>query len=168
MRFSALIIILFSFYSLAFSQSSEKRISDFRDIYWGAPLDSTYRSGFKVKFEKDKLSSEKNAYLIPGDKMKIGSVDLNRVNYVFNDKNNLFKVLLEGPKNQSEFMTFIIEHKFGPYQKDIIDKTEVRTWKIQDVIITMYLHEFRDFQVYFESDWKAAADYEKNINVKDF
>lgn len=167
MRLSAVIIALFSFCSLAFSQSSE-RISDFRDIYWGAPLDSTYRGGFQINFERDKTSSEKNAYKIPGDKMKIGSVDLNRINYVFNDDRKMYKVFLEGPKDQSQYMSFIIEHKFGNYQKELIDDTEVRTWKVQDVIITMYLHEFRDFQVYFESDWEAAEAYEENTSVEDF
>lgn len=167
MRFSAVIIALFSFYCVAFAQT-EERITDFRDIYWGTSLDSTYRSGFKVNFTKDKTSPEQDAYSIPGDKMKIGSVDLNRVNYIFNDEDKFYRVLLEGPRSQTDYMTFIIEHKFGDYKKEIIDKTEVRTWTVQDVKITMYLHEFRDFQVYFESDWEVAQAYEENTNVEDF
>ncbi|MEX0812278.1 MAG: hypothetical protein WD048_08680 [Chitinophagales bacterium] len=167
MKFSALIILLFSFYSVALGQSKD-RITDFREIYWGTPLDSTYRSGFQVNFEIDKTSPEKKAYKIPGDNMKIGSVDLNRINYIFNGEKKLYKILLEGPREQAQYMTFIIEHKFGDYDKEIIDNTEVRTWKVQDVIITMYLHEFRDFQVYFESDWEAAEAYEENTSVEDF
>lgn len=167
MKFSALLILTFTIAFSAFSQNQE-RITDFREIYWGTSLDSTYRSGYQVNFQKDKTSPEDKAYTIPGDNMKIGSVELNRVNYIFNSDKKLYKILLEGPKEQSDYMTFIIEHKFGKYDEETIDDTKLRTWSVKDVTITMYLHEFRDFQVFFESDWEAAEAYEKNTHVQDF
>jgi hypothetical protein len=150
-------------------QMKDASVTDFRDIPWGAKLDSAYKKDSKVEFLKDNTLSLKNAYTVRGDEMAIGNVRLNRLNYVFNDDNRFFKVAAEGPKTDFEQMKFILTYKFGqPVNERVVGVTTVYQWLVRDVTFTLKQNQFLTFELSIESSWQDAEAYKKNISVNDF
>jgi hypothetical protein len=98
----------------------------------GAFKDSLFVKGKKVEFVKDKSSLIKNAYIIPNDDMTIGNVKLNKVNYIFNDDGRFVKVYLEGPKEQTDQMKFILDYKFGAFKNESkVDNVSYKQWLVK-------------------------------------
>ena len=145
------------------------RVSSFRDIVWGSYIDSVMIDGAEVKFERSKGSDFDNAYEIFNDKMMLGNVEMNQVNYIFNEEGRFYKVYLKGRKDQTEEMKFILEYKFGsPDNTWKVDELNYTQWIIADVTFTLAEHEFHTFDLVIESDWQAAEAYRKNTSVEDF
>ncbi|MCS6819260.1 MAG: hypothetical protein RMJ53_04790 [Chitinophagales bacterium] len=156
--------------TFSFSQSKDAAtVTDFRDIYWGAKLDSIYRDGQKLEFIKDRSTTLKNAYVLKGDPMNIGNVRLNKLVYIFNDDNRFYKVFMEGPKEDFEQMKFILKYKFGEHVNErTLDNVTLYQWLVRDVTFTLKQYEFLRFELIIESSWQDAEAYKKNTNVKDF
>lgn len=151
----------------AFAQ--ETNVTSFRNMPWGAFRDSMYVKGKKVEFVKDKSSLIKNAYTIPNDDMTIGSVKLNKLIYIFNDENRFVKVYMEGPKEQTEQMKFILDYKFGAFKNESkVDNVAYKQWLVKDVTFTLGEFDYLKFEVKIESNWQASEAYKKNTTVDDF
>jgi hypothetical protein len=151
----------------AFAQ--ETNVTSFRGMAWGAFRDSIFVKGKKVDFVKDKASLIKNAYSIPNDDMTIGNVKLNKLLYIFNDDNRLVKVYMEGPKEQTEQMKFILDYKFGEHKNESkVDNVAYKQWLVKDVTFTLGEYDYLKFEVKIESNWQASEAYKKNTTVDDF
>ncbi|MFN8294508.1 MAG: hypothetical protein U0T72_12355 [Chitinophagales bacterium] len=164
-------ILLVGFFSLqGFSQSADgATVTDFRNIYWGAKLDSIYRDGQKIEFIKERTMNLKNAFVLKGDAMNVGNVRLNKLIYIFNDENRFVKVYSEGPKEDFEQMKFILKYKFGePVNERTLDGVTMYQWLVRDVTFTLKQYEFLRFELIIESSWQDAEAYKKNTSVKDF
>lgn len=164
-------ILLVGFFSLqGFSQSADgASVTDFRNIYWGAKLDSIYRDGQKIEFIKERTMNLKNAFVLKGDAMNVGNVRLNKLIYIFNDENRFVKVYSEGPKEDFEQMKFILKYKFGePVNERTLDGVTMYQWLVRDVTFTLKQYEFLRFELIIESSWQDAEAYKKNTSVKDF
>ncbi|MBX2902592.1 MAG: hypothetical protein KF872_03470 [Chitinophagales bacterium] len=164
-------ILLVGFFSLqGFSQSADgASVTDFRNIYWGAKLDSIFRDGQKLEFIKERTMNLKNAFVLKGDAMNIGNVRLNKLIYIFNDENRFVKVYSEGPKEDFEQMKFILKYKFGePVNERTLDGVTMYQWLVRDVTFTLKQYEFLRFELIIESSWQDAEAYKKNTSVKDF
>ena len=164
-------ILLVGFFSLqGFSQSAEgATVTDCRNIYWGAKLDSIYRDGQKLEFIKERTMNLKNAFVLKGDVMNIGNVRLNKLIYIFNDENRFVKVYSEGPKEDFEQMKFILKYKFGESVNErTLDGVTMYQWLVRDVTFTLKQYEFLRFELIIESSWQDAEAYKKNTSVKDF
>lgn len=164
-------ILLVGFFSLqGFSQSADgATVTDFRNIYWGAKLDSIYRDGQKIEFIKERTMNLKNAFVLKGDVMNIGNVRLNKLIYIFNDENRFVKVYSEGPKEDFEQMKFILKYKFGESVNErTLDGVTMYQWLVRDVTFTLKQYEFLRFELIIESSWQDAEAYKKNTSVKDF
>lgn len=144
-------------------------VTEFRDIFWGAKLDSIYRDGQKVEFIRDKALNVKNAFVVKGDPMNIGNVRLNKLAYIFNDDNRFYKVFAEGPKEDFEQMKFILKYKFGEHANErTVDGVTMYQWLVRDVTFTLKQYEFLRFDLTIESSWQDADAYKKNTSVNDF
>lgn len=154
----------------AFSQSGESlAVPDFREIFWGAKLDSVYRDGQKMTFIKDNSMNLKNAFVLKGDEMNIGNVRLNKLIYIFNDENRFTKVYMEGPKEDFVQMKFILKYKFGEHVNErVLDGVTMYQWLVRDVTFTLKQYEYLRFELVIESSWQDAEAYKKNTSVKDF
>ena len=163
--FTVLTFILFAIGASA----QETNVTSFRNMPWGAFRDSLYVKGKKIDFVKDKSSLTKNAYTIPNDDMTIGSVKLNRINYIFNDEGRFVKVYIEGSKEQADQMKFILDYKFGGYKNESkVDNVAYKQWLVKDVTFTLGEYDFLKFEVKIESNWQASEAYKKNTSVDDF
>ena len=150
--FTVLTFILFAIGASA----QETNVTSFRNMPWGAFRDSLYVKGKKIDFVKDKSSLTKNAYTIPNDDMTIGSVKLNRINYIFNDEGRFVKVYIEGSKEQADQMKFILDYKFGGYKNESkVDNVAYKQWLVKDVTFTLGEYDFLKFEVKIESNWQA-------------
>ena len=161
------VFALLFFAAGAFAQ--ETNVTSFRNMPWGAFRDSMYVKDKKIEFVKDKSSLTKNAYIIPNDDMSIGNVKLNRINYIFNDEGRFVKVYIEGPKEQSEQMKFILDYKFGTFKNESrVDNVSYKQWLVKDVTFTLGEYDYLKFEVKIESNWQASEAYKKNTSVDDF
>lgn len=169
------IITLLFVVSLVYSnaQGALERIEGFRDFTWGSHVDSVYSNGNKVTFtpaNKVDLLNGGKFYTIPNENLMIGSVKLTNIYYVFSDKTNrLYKVILEGKKQDVEKMDFIVDYKYGKHVNELIDDDKVsKQWIVADVTLSLYNFNYNKFEFELLSDWEAAEDYKKNTNVMDF
>jgi hypothetical protein len=159
---------------LASAQTKTQRIEGFRDFTWGSHIDSIFRDGSPVKFNKvernDANENDGHYYTIKGDNMYIGNVALTNIYYVFSKKDNrLFKVLLEGKKQDTEQMRFIVDFKYGEsVNEGTVDDKILKQWLVRDVYITLREFSFNKFELELRSDWQAAQAYKKNTSVSDF
>lgn len=165
-----LLLVLISFSTLTPEAESQiDRVSNFRDIIWGSSLDSVVVNGATVEFTKVKESDFENAYELFNDKLTIGNVELKKIEYIFNDENRFYKVFLQGKKDQTDEMAFILEYKFGSEDNSwSVEDIEYRQWIIADVTFTLAEHKYHNFDLVIESDWQSAEAYRKNTSVEDF
>jgi hypothetical protein len=151
------------------AESQVDRVSSFRDIVWGSSLDSVIVNGATLDFTKVKESDFENAYELFNDKLAIGNVGLKKIEYIFNEDNRFYKVFLQGQKDQTEEMAFILEFKFGSADNQWnVEDIEYRQWIIADVTFTLAEHRYHNFDLVIESDWQSAEAYRKNTSVEDF
>lgn len=161
--------------SLAMAQPSSAtandKVPDFRDIKWGEHVDSVFKDGEKVNFVKVDDAMNENSYKIPGDDMTIGTVKLQKINYIFNEDNRFKKVFIRGEPKHLADMEFILNYKFGePTNQQSLGYVNLKTWKVGNVVFT--LSDFKDEKTFFtltiESKWENEAAHKRNINVDDF
>jgi hypothetical protein len=146
-----------------------KPITDFRDIYWGSILDSTYIGSNKVEFKFEKEVKNEKFYTIENEKMEIGSVTLKKIYYVFDKENRFFKVLLEGDKKDVQAMNFILEYKYGkPLNEEKTDEIEYFEWLVKGIKVLLAEYSVNKFEVMFTNNIEAVENYKKNTNVDDF
>ena len=101
--------------------------------------------------------------------MTIGNVKLNKLVYLFNDDNRFVKVYMEGPKEQTEQMKFILDYKFGEHKNESkVDNVAYKQWLVKDVTFTLGEFDYLKFEVKIESNWQASEAYKKNTTVDDF
>ena len=151
------------------ASAQETNVTSFRNMPWGAYRDSLFVKGKKIEFTKDKSSLIKNAYIINNDDMSIGNVKLTKVIYIFNDEGRFVKVYLEGPKEQSDQMRFILDYKFGTHKNESrVDNVSYKQWLVKDVTFTLGEYDYLKFEVKIESNWQASEAYKKNTTVDDF
>jgi hypothetical protein len=151
------------------ASAQETNVTSFRNMPWGAYRDSLFVKGKKIDFAKDKSSLIKNAYIINNDYMSIGNVKLTKVIYIFNDEGRFVKVYLEGPKEQSDQMRFILDYKFGTHKNESrVDNVSYKQWLVKDVTFTLGEYDYLKFEVKIESNWQASEAYKKNTTVDDF
>ncbi len=151
-------------------QQREAIVPGFRGILWGTHIDSVIVNGEKAQFIKAEDAPIPRAYRLSGDDLTIGAVELDKLYYVFNNKNRFTKVYMEANKKFLEDMLFILKYKFGP-PTDQRDLGHVRLyeWRIDGVNFT--LSEFKDrptFILTIESNWEYVERIRKNVNVPDF
>ncbi len=155
------------------AQNVPDRIEGFRDFKWGSHVDSIYINGNKVIFtpaNKVDLLNGGKFYTVNNDDLTIGSIGLTNIYYVFSDKTNrLYKVILEGKKQNVEEMDFIVDYKYGKHVNELVDDDKVsKQWIVADVTLSLYNFNYNKFEFELLSDWEAAEAYKKNINVSDF
>lgn len=144
-------------------------VVDFRNITWGAHKDSIVSDGKKLEFVRDRNSLQKNAYMIPGDELTIGSAKLNHIDYLFNEENRFYKVWMEGGFDQLETMEFILTYKFGDAKNESdVDGVHYKQWLVKDVIFTLAVFGETRFELTIESRFQVSLDYKKNTSVDDF
>jgi hypothetical protein len=164
-----IVSVLFLVAFAAGAMAQETNVTSFRNMPWGAFRDSMYVKGKKIDFIKDKGSLMKNAYIIANDDMTIGNVKLTKIDYLFNDDNRFTKVYIEGPKEQTDQMKFILDYKFGEHKNESrVDNVSYRQWLVKDVTFTLGEFDYIKFELKIESNWQAAEAYKKNISVDDF
>lgn len=162
--------LLFFLFLSATGQSTQE-VTDFRDIKWGNHKDSVFRDGEKVNFRKVKNGVEPNSYMIANDKMNIGTVEFEKIQYIFNEDNRFKKVFMQAERSFLADMKFILSYKFG--DPDRVQKTgyvTVKTWRIGDVNFTLsdFKNDRNIFTLTIESNWEESAEIKKNKRVDDF
>src|ERR1700679_3649799 len=139
------VLFFFIFAMGAFAQ--ETNVASFRGMPWGAYRDSIIVKDKKIEFVKDKSSLTKNAYTILNDDMKIGSVKLTKLNYIFDDDNRFVKVYMEVIKDQAEQMKFIFDYKFGEHKNESkVDNISYKQWLVKNVTFTLGEHDHLIFE----------------------
>lgn len=165
----SLFVLFCSFAAFSAGPAGDEKVNDFRDIFWGAAKDSIWRDGQKVEFKRDPNAVQKNVYIIPNDNMNLGAVKLNKVNYIFNDENRFYKVLLESDIKTYDEIFFILNYKFGDFKNESnVDNVHYIQWLVKDVTFTLAKYENSRVELIIESNWQASEDYKKNTSVSDF
>jgi hypothetical protein len=101
--------------------------------------------------------------------MTIGAVKVDKILYIFNDENRLYKVFVQGTLEQVEQMKFILTYKYGDYRNEsFVDDSHIMQWLVKDVTFTLKEINKSRFELTIESNWQASADYKKNTSVDDF
>ncbi|MBP7477081.1 MAG: hypothetical protein KA797_01050 [Chitinophagales bacterium] len=146
-----------------------KPITDFRDIFWGSTLDSTYKGENKVDFKFDKEQKEEKYYTLDNEDMTIGSVTMKKIYYIFDKENRFTKVLMEGDKKDVQAMNFILEFKYGkPLNEEKTDEIEYYEWLVKGVKVILAEHSVNKFEVVISNNMEAIENYKKNTHVEDF
>jgi hypothetical protein len=165
----SLVIVFASFTAFCAGPAGDEKVNDFRQIFWGAVKDSIWRDGTKVEFKRDGNSLTKNAYIIPNDNLTLGAVKLTNINYIFNDENRFYKVLITSDIKTYDEIFFILNYKFGDYKNESnVDNVHYIQWLVKDVTFTLAKYENSRVELIIESNWQASEDYKKNTNVSDF
>lgn len=146
-------------------------LSEFRKIPWGTPLDSIYINGAKPTFVKtsDFGKSESNAFYIENDDLMIGTVQLQKILYVFTNDSALSRVVLIGDKKKFGEMKYIISYKFG--EPTIEDKSDGYdcVWDLDDCKVRLSFYNDQNvFTVNFYSDYELSNSKKVNREVDDF
>jgi hypothetical protein len=168
-----LTILFVAIITISSAQTDLSRIEGFRDFKWGSHVDSVMRDGQKLSFTpatKVDLLNGGKFYTLANDDLVLGSIQLNNIYYIFSDKTNrLYKVILEGKKNDVEQMDFIVDYKYGKHVNEAIDDDKIsKQWIVADVTLSLFNFNYNKFEFELSSDWEAAEAYEKNTTIKDF
>lgn len=149
-------------------------LTDFRKIKWGTHVDSIYVDGAKVDLTKAPEMAEKNAYVIKNDNLTLGTVSLQNLYYVFNQRGRFIGVMMigrrefEGRKQLGE-MKYILTYKFGNSELREIPGAIQYYWMVDDVRITLNDEESVGlFTVEFYSDFERSESKKINMSVDDF
>lgn len=161
-------LLFFTFQGFA---QDKAKVTDFRNIKWSTHKDSVFRNGEKVNFVKVENGVAENAYRIPNDDMNIGTVQFEKIHYIFNDNNRFKKVFMQAGQDFLADMEFILNYKFGkPDKVQNLGYVNIKNWNLDNVTFT--LSEFKNnreiFTLSLESQWERSANFEENINVEDF
>ena len=165
------LLLLLTLTAMAYSgfSAESEGVLDFRNIFWGTPIDSVWRDGKKLEFIKDRNSLIKNAYTLAGDDLTIGAVKLEKVLYIFNEENRFYRVFLQGAVEQEEEIKFILTYKFGDFRNEsFVDDSHIMQWLVKDVTFTLKEINKSRFELTIESSWQASENYKKNTSVDDF
>ena len=170
MRIASLLVFLLMFTTSGFTQEKAK-VTDFRSIGWSTHKDSVFRSGEKVNFIEVENGVEKNAYRIPNDDMTIGTVEFDKLHYIFNENDRFKKVFMQADQTYLADMEFILNYKFGkPDKVQNLGYVSIKNWNLENSTFT--LSKFKNnrdiFTLSLKSQWERSANYEENINVDDF
>lgn len=159
--------VSFATFSMAQTQTT---VPDFRDISWGTHKDSVVIDGRNINFVEVEEGPDPNSYRIPNDNMKIGTVKLEKLHYIFNGDGRFKKVFVTAPRQYLEDMEFILGYKFGePSKVRRLGYVTIKDWKIGDVVFTLSEFSNREFfSLTIESNWEYSAKRRENMNVKDF
>ena len=168
-----LTIVFVAVLAISSAQTDLSRIEGFRDFKWGSHVDSIMRDGKQVIFTpatKVDLLNGGKFYTLANDNLVLGSIKLNNIYYVFSDKTNrLYKVILEGKKNDVEQMDFIVDYKYGSHVNEAVDDDKIsKQWIVADVTLSLFNFNYNKFEFELASDWEAAEAYKKNTSVNDF
>jgi hypothetical protein len=146
-------------------------LSEFRKIQWGTRMDSILINGVKPVFLKatEFGKSESNAFYIENDDLSIGTIQLQKILYVFTIDSALSRVVLVGDKKKFGEMKYIIAYKFGePVIEDKQDGYDC-VWSLDECKIRLSF--FNDQQVFttnFYSDYENSYSKKVNRSVDDF
>lgn len=157
--------------SLVGNAQKSANVPDFREIEWGAHIDSVFIDGEKINFVKIPEATESNSYKIPKDKMKIGTVELEKLHYIFNEKDRFKKVFMQGEKDYLSDMEFILSYKFGkPSTVRNLGYVKLKEWTVGNVVFTLsaFSNKRDIFTVTIESNWEQGERYRENMKVDDF
>lgn len=148
-----------------------KQIKGFRSLNWLDKKDSVYINGEKVVFTLDREASEPNSFYLDNDKSTIGSCRLSSINYVFNEDNQLNKVVLKGTNEYFDDFKSILINKLG-VPKDVstfsVDLS-VLEWRVADTNVKLTDSQGGEFfTCIIESNRDKTQSYIKNQNVFDF
>lgn len=146
-------------------------LSEFRKIPWGTHLDSILINGAKPQFVKTSEfgKSESNAYYIENEDLTIGTVQLQKILYVFTNDSALSRVVLIGDKKKFGEMKYIISYKFS--EPVIEDKTDGYdcVWTLEDCKIRLsFANDLPVFTANFLSDYELSNSKRENRSVDDF
>lgn len=172
-RATFLALVFFSLFSFAQAQNkAASNVPGFRSIEWGSHIDSIEVEGRKLNFKEDEESSRANAYILPKDRLNIGTVKLKKINYIFNDEGRFTRVFMIGDKEFKEDMEFILSYKFGaPSDIRSLGYSSFKQWKVGSQGVDFILTSYSDREVFtltIESKWEYINRNKKNINVDDF
>ncbi len=148
--------------------------TDFRGIKWGTHIDSVMVDGVKRAFTRASEVPDKNAYVLTGDEMMIGTVNLEKVYYIFNKQGRFNGVIMIGKREldtrkQIGEMKYILTYKFGDPELREIPAAIQYYWLVDDVRITLDDQESQGmFTVEFYSDFERSESKKINMNVDDF
>lgn len=145
-------------------------VPGFRDLKWGAHIDSIYKDGSKLNFLKSEISKDPNAYYLENEDLSIGTVALTHVIYYFTDRGKFTKVILRGDKKFFTDMKYILTYKFDePQAVKQINGNNVSLWNVDDVKISITDANSQDyFMVEFSVDYNLMEFRTINRNVTDF
>lgn len=156
------------------SSSPTYVLADFRGIKWGAHVDSIKVDGKKLTFTKSADITDKNAYTLANDDMTIGTVNVDKIYYIFNANGRFNGVMVIGKKElgtKKQFgeMKYILKYKFGePELKEITGGVQYY-WMVDDVRITLDDQDAQGtFTLEFYSDFERSESKRINTNVDDF
>ncbi len=149
-------------------------LADFRGIKWGQHVDSITVDGKKLSFIKSADITDKNAYTLADDDMTIGTVNLDKIYYIFNANGRFNGVMIIGSKElgtKKQFgeMKYILKYKFGePELKEITGGVQYY-WMVDDVRITLDDQDAQGtFTLEFYSDFERSESKRINTNIDDF
>lgn len=149
-------------------------LADFRGIKWGTHVDSIVVGGKKLSFVKSADVTDKNAYTLADDNLIIGTVNLEKIYYIFNKQGRFNGVLIMGKRDldgRKQFgeMKYILTYKFGDAELREISGGIQYYWMVDDVRITLDdLESQGTFTVEFYSDYERSESKKINTNVDDF
>ena len=148
-----------------------KDITGFRTFVWLAHKDSVFQNGEKVQFVKDRDATQPNTFYLQNDKLTFGSVRLTGINYVFNEDNQLTKVVMNGSKENYSDVKFILNHKFGGAEGVNIFGAEMSVTEWRKGSTTVKLTESgsgSEFALIITSTKDETEAYIENRKVFDF
>lgn len=148
--------------------------TDFREVKWGAHVDSIYRGGVKLEFVKAPEMADKNAYVLADENLIMGTVNLDKIYYIFNKQNRFVGVIMIGRKDldgRKQFgeMKYILTYKFRDPELREVPGAIQYYWNIDDVRITLDDQDSKGlFVVEFYSDFERSESKRINMSVNDF
>lgn len=180
-----LIGLTFLIYGVTYAQTTNKMLYElpepgkFRNIDWGTPLDSFYIDGKKIelkKHERNTLTESfeydfwENVYTIPNDDMTIGAAEMERIYYVFDEKDRLYRIAMYGSGENYFDIGFILRSKFGnPNEVTYLDGEKSKTWTVGDVdFVLTNIHLNKHFELTIFSNWRDDVELLKNLQSSDF
>ncbi|MCB0737820.1 MAG: hypothetical protein KDC92_09930 [Bacteroidetes bacterium] len=145
----------------------------FRHMKWLVHKDSILLSGEKQNFTLEDDADQPNTYFLSKDLNVIGTARLSNINYIFNDDDRLYKVVIKGDANNYDDMLSILTAKFGQSDGSSNFSADItmNTWKIGSTNIKLTMtDEAKGFTLIMETSKAITERKKQNLDAwdKDF
>ena len=147
----------------------QETVEGLRGMKWGDTRRSARINGQPIELQFSEKVGNKSYYIRPAENNSIGTAELDLIYYVFDKDGRFESFVLEGKPGGLEDMMFILENKFGKFDK-VQNANTYRglIWYLKGAEVKLYMMENDDYRVKITGFPDGGNSRLINSRVNDF